>query len=195
MKKLFLFVTLIMAITLVSAQEGPKGLSVNEQAPDFSVTDQNGKSIHLKEQLKKGPVVLVFYRGFWCPYCNQHLKKLEDSLTLINSKGATLLTITPEQEEGVAKTIEKTKATYSIISDSNLAIMKAYDVAFAVSETTQVKYKEYGIDFNMINGPGNGTNLPVPAIYIINKDGKIIYRHFNKNYTQRASVAEILEHL
>lgn len=193
--KLFITVAFLMSAIIACTQGSPKGLNVNDDAPDFIAKDQNGKTIRLEEQLKNGPVVLIFYRGYWCPYCNQHLKKLEDSLSLITDRGATLLTVTPEQVEGVAKTIGKTKASYSIISDKDLSIMRKYDVAFAVPETTIEKYKEYGIDFTKINGPGNGSNLPVPAVYIINKAGKIVYRHFNSNYTQRASVADILDQL
>lgn len=177
------------------AQDGPKGLNVNDEAPAFSAKDQDGKTVSLKEQLKNGAVVLVFYRGQWCPYCNKQLKKLEDSLSLITGKGATLIAVTPEKPENISATIEKTKATYPILFDDGLTIMKSYDVAYAVDEKTIESYKKYGIDFNVVNGEKNGTNLPVPAIYVINKEGKIVFRHFDKNYTKRASVAEILAHL
>ncbi len=178
----------------VEAQTEPKGLNLNDDAPQFTATDQNGKSFDLTKELKKGSVVLVFYRGQWCPYCNRQLKKLEDSLSLIMAKGATLVTVTPEKPENISKTIEKTKATYPILFDDGLKIMKSYDVAFAVDEKTIEKYKGYGIDFTTVNG-ANGANLPVPAVYVINKKGKIVFRHFDKNYTQRASVAEILKYL
>lgn len=194
MKTLLLSVALFFATLTMLAQE-PKGLNVNDVAPGFTATDQDGKSISLGEQLKKGPVVLVFYRGQWCPYCNRQLKKLEDSLSLITAKGATLIAVSPENMENISKTIEKSKASYPILHDEGLKIMKSYDVAFPVDNKTIEKYKEYGIDFNKVNGDANGANLPVPAIYVINKDGKIVFRHFDKNYTKRASVAEILQHL
>ena len=194
MKK-YLLVLSFFSITLaIVAQDTPKGLVVTDIAPAFSAKDQNGKMISLSEELKKGPVVLVFYRGQWCPYCNKHLKKLEDSLSFITAKGARLITITPEKAENISKTIEKTKATYSILYDDGLKIMKSYDVAFAVDEKTVEKYKGFGIDFTQANGE-NGANLPVPALYIIGTDGKISYRYFDTNYTKRASVAEIIDHL
>jgi peroxiredoxin len=194
-KKLFLFVSQLFIGVTIMAQDGPKGLNVNDEAPAFSAKDQDGKTVSLKEQLKNGAVVLVFYRGQWCPYCNKQLKKLEDSLSLITGKGATLIAVTPEKPENISATIEKTKATYPILFDDGLTIMKSYDVAYAVDEKTIESYKKYGIDFNVVNGEKNGTNLPVPAIYVINKEGKIVFRHFDKNYTKRASVAEILAHL
>ncbi|MEP6711088.1 MAG: peroxiredoxin-like family protein, partial [Ferruginibacter sp.] len=194
MKKIILLAIILIQAACAIAQTEPKGINVDDKAPMFIGMDQSGKSFDLKNELKKGPVVLVFYRGQWCPYCNRQLKELEDSLSLITGKGATLVAITPEKSENISKTIEKTKATYPILFDDGLKIMKSYDVAFAVDEKTIEKYKGYGIDFTNANGAANGANLPVPAVYVINKDGTIVYRHFDKNYTKRASVAEILEH-
>ena len=94
----------------------------------------------------------------------------------------------------IKKTIDKTKAAYSIIEDKSMAIMKSYQVNFAVDEKTIEKYKTYGIDFDKSNG-SNGANLPVPATYIIGKDGKIKYAFFNPDYRQRPSVKEILANL
>jgi peroxiredoxin len=195
MKEFLLSVSVLLAAVSMHAQSEPKGLNVNDAAPDFSAKDQNGKIIQLKDQLKNGAVVLVFYRGQWCPFCNRQLKKLEDSLSLITGKGASLIAVSPEKPENIAKTIEKTNASYPILFDDGLNIMKSYNVAFAVDDKTVEKYKGYGIDFSQVNGSTNGANLPVPAIYVINKEGKIIFRHFDKNYTKRASVAEILEYL
>lgn len=178
----------------VNAQFSPKGISVNEKAPDFTAKDQNGKKIILSAELKKGPAVLVFYRGQWCPYCNRQLKKLEDSLSFIKEKGAALIAITPEKPENISKTIEKTKATYPIVYDEGLKIMRQYDVAFALDSSSTARYKQFGIDFKDANGV-NGANLPVPALYIIDRTGKIVFRHFDPDYKQRVSVREILSHL
>lgn len=195
MKQLIFSVTLLILSFSMAAQEGPKGLNINDTAPDFTANDQNGKAVNLKEKLKNGAVVLVFYRGQWCPYCNRYLKRLEDSMSLVSNKGAGLIIVTPETAEGIAKTIEKTKATYPILYDEGLGIMKSYDVAFKVDDKTIEKYKGYGIDFTRANGENNGPNLPVPAVYVISKEGKILFRHFDRDYTQRVSVAEILKHL
>lgn len=184
---------LILSICSI-AQEAPKGLAVQEKAPDFTAKDQTGATINLKDQLKKGSVVLVFYRGQWCPHCNRQLSKLEDSVQLIKAKGASLIAVTPEIPANINKTIAKTKASYPILFDEGLQIMKSYDVAFAVDNSTIVRYKKYGIDFNETNG-ANGANLPVPAIYIINKQGVVVFRHFDPDYRNRASVQEILKHL
>ncbi len=195
MKRILLSVSIMLIAAMGFGQDGPKGLQVNDVAPLFTATDQNGKVVNLEEKLKTGPVVLVFYRGHWCPYCNRQLKKIEDSLSLITGKGASIIAVSPEKPESVSKTLAKTKVTFPILSDENLKIMKSYAVVFTVDPGTVEKYKGYGIDFNEVNGDANGANLPVPAVYIINKDRKIVFRHFDNNYTKRASVAEIAEQL
>lgn len=194
MKKLIISLGVLIGATTLNAQDGPKGLNVNDKAPEFSAKNQDGKAISLKEKLKTGPVVLVFYRGQWCPYCNRELKNLQDSLSLITAKGATLIAVTPEKPENINKTIEKTKAAYPVLFDEGLKIMKSYDVAFAVDAKTIEKYKGYGIDFNEANG-NNGANLPVPAVYIINKKGEIIYKYFDADYRKRPSVKDLLDQL
>ena len=195
MKKIHTLVLGLFLSLITMAQGDPKGLSLNDKAPEFTAKDQSGKNISLNAELKKGPVVLVFYRGQWCPYCNRALKQLEDSLSLIKAKGAVVLTVTPEIQENIAKTIDKTKASFPILHDEDLTIMKNYDVAFKVDDKTIESYKKYGIDFTIANGEANGTNLPVPAVYVISKEGKIVYKFFDKDYRKRSSVKDILSHL
>jgi peroxiredoxin len=194
MKKCFLGLVLLLTLTISMAQSAAKGLNVNDKAPAFKAKDQNGKKISLSKELKNGSVVVLFYRGQWCPFCNKQIAALQDSLSLLTAKGATVIGVSPEKPENISKTIEKTKATFSIVHDKGLKIMKAYDVAFGVDAPTVEKYKGYGIDFEQANGT-NGANLPVPAVYIINKEGKITYRFFDTDYRKRPSVAELLNNL
>ncbi len=194
MKKLCAAVLFLINSFYLIAQDKPSGLLVNDKAPNFTAKDQTGKSIELKNELKKNSVVLVFYRGEWCPFCNKELKAIEDSLKFITGKSAIVLAVTPEKQENIVKTIEKTKATYSILYDEGLKIMKSYGVSFKVDSLTAVKYKSYGIDFNVANG-SNGANLPIPAVYIINKKGEVTYRYFDADYRKRPSVKELIRHL
>ncbi len=164
MKKISVAILILFLATGFSfSQNTPKGLMVGDVAPDFTSVDQYGKSIHLKSLLKDGPVVLVFYRGEWCPFCNKYLKQLEDSLPMLSKRGARVVTVSPEKTENIAKTVKKTKASYSILHDEGLTIMKAYDVSYPVDESTILRYKKYGIDLQSANGD-NGANLPVPAV-------------------------------
>ena len=194
MKKTNLLSSLLLILLSFMVSTNPEGLKVNDKAPNFSAKDQNGKTVELNKLIKSGSVVIVFYRGEWCPYCNKQLMELEDSMALITSKEASIIAVSPEKQENITKTIQKTKATYSIISDDSMKIMSAYKVAFELDEQTNEKYKKWGINLSDKNG-NNGNNLPVPAVYIINKEGKITYRYFDVNYKNRVSVSEILSHL
>jgi peroxiredoxin len=192
----FISVLLLMSALQLQAQEKPEGLFINSKAPDFKGKDQNGNEVVLKDLRKKGPVVIIFYRGYWCPYCNKELQKLEDSLQLIKEKGAQLIAITPEKQEGITKTVERTKATYPIITDYELKIMKAYDVAYQVDTKTIDRYKMASIDLAANNGQKpEAVYLPVPAVYIIGKDGEIKYRFFEEDYKKQAAVKDILSNL
>ena len=196
MKKIITSLLVIFSSVLLFAQEAPEGLFINSKAPDFKAKDQNGKEVRLKDLLKDGKkVVLVFYRGNWCPYCNRHLKRLEDSLQLIKDKNAELIAITPEKPDGIEKTVEKTKAEYSILYDEGLKIMKAYEVEFVVPENTITRYRNSGIDLEKINNGKDWNYLPVPAVYITDKEANITYRFFNQDYKKRPSVEEILKNL
>ena len=192
----FISVLILISALQLQAQEKPEGLFINSKAPDFKGKDQNGNEVVLKDLRKKGPVVIIFYRGYWCPYCNKELQKLEDSLQLIREKGAQLIAITPEKQEGIVKTVERTKATYPIITDDELKIMKAYDVAYQVDTKTIERYKMASIDLAANNGQKpDAVYLPVPAVYIIGKDGEIKYRFFEEDYKKQAAVKDILSNL
>jgi len=130
----------------------------------------------------------------WNEYYKQ-LKKLEDSLQLIKDKGAKLIAVTPEKNEYILKTIEKTKASYSILYDKEMKIMKAYAVAFEIDERTVSRYKNADIDLATANGQKDKVYLPVPAVYIINKEGTILYRYFDADYKKQAPVKDILGNL
>jgi peroxiredoxin len=194
MKRLILFVCIALVVSSLAAQEAPEGLFIASKAPDFKAKDQNGKEVRLKDLLKKGKVVLVFYRGQWCPYCNKELSRLQDSLQFIIDKGATLLAVSPEIPENVAKTVEKTKATYSVLYDEGMKIMKAYDVEYELPENTVTRYRNSGLDIEKSNG-ANGKYLPVPAVYIIDKESIVTYRFFEQDYKKRPSVQDILKNL
>lgn len=195
MKKAFFF-TLLTVSTLVSlAQDKPEGLFINSKAPDFKVKDQSGAEVSLKELRKKGPIVLVFYHGNWSPYCTRELKRFQDSLQLITDKGAQVVAVSPEAGEGIAKTVEKTGAVFPILHDAEVKIARTYQVAYEVDERTANRYKSFGNDLLVINQQKGKPVLPVPAVYIINKEGSVIYRFFESDYRKRPFVKEILDQL
>lgn len=192
MKKLILMALIIFSASVLFAQAG---LKPGDTAPVFVAKDNAGKELDLKKLLKTNKaVVLFFYRGQWCPYCNKHIQQLQDSLQLLTAKGAYVIGVTPETEENIAKTIGKTKASFSMVSDKGYNIMKAYDVNYVMDPAQVTKYKGYGIDLEANNGNTDHV-LPVPATYVIGKDGKLTYVHFDKDYRKRASIKTLLSTL
>jgi len=190
MKKLILITFLLFGTASIFAQSG---LKKGEQAPEFMAKDNYGKELDLKKLLKgHNSVVLFFYRGQWCPYCNKHIQQLQDSLQLLTGKGAYVVGVTPETSENISKTVGKTHASFSIIQDKGYKIMKAYDVNYVMGQDMVAKYKGYGIDLEQNNGNTDHV-LPVPATYVIDKSGKLIYVHFDKDYRNRPSIKTIAD--
>jgi peroxiredoxin len=192
MKKYILIAAAIIFSLQVSAQTGLKN---GQSAPQFIARDNSGKTLNLKALLKSHKaVVLFFYRGQWCPYCNKHIQQLQDSLQLLTDKGAYVVGVTPESGENINKTIEKTHASFSMVQDKDYKIMKAYDVNYTVNDDLYKKLKGYGVDLEKNNGNTDHV-LPVPATYIIDHSGKIIFVQFEKDYTKRAPVSALLKAL
>ena len=188
--RIYYSIVVLLAISIAEAKD-PEGLQTGDKAPLFQAEDQFGEVIELKKHLANGPVVLMFYRGHWCKYCNRQLEELTDSLQFIAAKGASIIAVTPEAMEFVDETSKKIDNTIRIISDKDMKIMDAYEVSFEVSSFTIGRYKTIGINLDEFNGD-NGTSLPVPATYIINEDGIIDYVYFDKNYKKRVSVKALL---
>lgn len=195
MKQFFLGLAAICATIVSSAQDKPEGLFLNAKAPDFKLVDQSGVEVSSKTLRKRGPVVVVFYRGNWCPYCNKELKNLQDSLSLITERGASVVAISPEAAPGVAKTIEKTGAVFPLLSDADMKVSKGYGVAYVVDDALTARYKNFGTDLLETNAQKGKASLPVPAVYIISKDGFVTYRYFEQDYKKRPTVKELLSQL
>ena len=189
MKKLFTKL-LTFSVLSVFAQDKPTALKVGDKAPNFMAKDHNGKTVSLKDLTQKGKVVVMFYRGAWCPFCNKYMSQLETALPEFSAKNTTVIAITPEPEESISKAIEKSKATFSVIYDKDRSIMKNWKVAYSMSDDMKTKYKGYGLDLEKQQGDWM---LPVPATYVVGKDCKIEFVHFDENYQKRAEVAEILK--
>ena len=149
------------------------GLSVGDKVKDFKATDQNRNSIQFSELLKKGKVVIVFYRGQWCPICMPHLRTLQKGLMEVENKGASILIITPEKQENIQKTMLKTSITIPIIYDENYKIMEAFDIAFLPTKGLRVIYNTF-LRADLKNAQSDDSQtLPVPATFIIDTDSTI----------------------
>jgi peroxiredoxin len=187
MKKLILLSGILFSV-IASAQT--LQFKIGDKAPVFSGKAHDGNDFSLQTS---GTTVLLFYRGYWCPFCNKELSALNDSLSFLQQKNASVVAVTPEKYESVDKTIAKTKAAFTIISDTANAILKLYGVNFKVDDNTVERYKKFGVDFSTVNANKENT-LPVPAVFII-KDGIIKYIWFDKDYRKRPTIKELLDNL
>jgi len=190
--RLFTFFILLFSFSLFAKAQKPEPLYIRDKAPNFIALDQFEKRVSLKDQLKEGPVVLVFYRGQWCPHCNRHMSCIQDSLQMILNAGASIIAITPEKGEKIEKTIKKSGATFSIIYDENHRIMDNYKVTFKLSGWKRFIYGLGGININKASR-NKDSALPVPATYIIAQDGTVFSSHFNEDYSERMLVKDMVE--
>lgn len=173
----------------------PAGLKVGDKAPDFTGYDQSGKMVESKKLLETGPMILFFYRGKWCPICNRYLKSYQDSLNIITDQGFNVVAITPESIENVEQTIKFNKLTFQVIYDCEEKIMRDYDVMFTVTKAYQDRIlSSLSIDIAKNNGRETAS-LPVPATYIINRQGIIVAIQFDPDYKKRATVRWILQNM
>ncbi|OGS69198.1 MAG: hypothetical protein A3F91_03445 [Flavobacteria bacterium RIFCSPLOWO2_12_FULL_35_11] len=172
-----------------------KGLKVGVSVSDFSAKDIFDKTYTLSTALKNGNVVLIFIRGQWCPFCNKHLKELQGQFHKIYEKGASVVVITPEKSEFIKKTIEKTGAEFTILYDENYKIAKAFDVLFLPNKMMRVMYNTVLGAKLKESHSDDSEQLPIPATFIISKEMKIIWRHFDPDYKQRSKMANILSKL
>ena len=160
---------------------------------DFTLNNATGASITASELLKAGPLVLTWYRGGWCPYCNLTLRALQQVLPEIKALGANLVALTPELPDNSLKTSEKHALEFEVLTDQDNQVAKAYGLVFKLTPETAEYYKA-AFDLEVYNG--NDTDeLPLAATYVINTDGKVSYAFLNADYRERAEPAEVLEAL
>jgi peroxiredoxin len=175
--------------------EDAHGLPVGAKAPDFQAMDADSITFKLAAALNKGPVVMIFYRGEWCPICSKHLASVQDSLKLITDKGATVLAVSPQKPEYLEKMADKTGATFRLLYDEGYSISDAFDVTFTPEARKLFSYNKFMNAKLKESQSDDSQRLPIPATYIIDRDGVIVWRHFGPNYKNRSSINDILEHL
>lgn len=175
--------------------EEATGLEVGTYVSGFEAVDQHGDKFSLNEALKSGPVVVVFYRGEWCPLCNNHLSQLQDSLSYVQKRGANVVAISPEKPEFLIQTAEKTRAGFSLLHDNDYRISDLFDVSFRPSDR-EIKGLKTMLGADLKNAHSDQSQrLPIPATFIIDRDGQIVWRHFDPDYRARSNVSDILDHL
>jgi len=171
-----------------------RALKKGDVIPDFELPNQHGQMRKLYDYLSVSPVVLNIYRGGWCPYCNMEMKALHDALPQIEAKGAKLVGLTPETPDQADLTAQKHGLAIDILSDSGNRVAEKLGLVYELPESLRTIYQKFGIDIPSYNGD-NSFKLPIPATYIVRKDGVISYDFVNADYTQRMEPAEIIRML
>lgn len=173
--------------------EKVRGLQLGDRVPDFEVVDLRGDDFRLYSALETSPILIVFYRGQWCPVCMRHLSDLQDSLSIIREKGVELVAISPEKPEKSRMSYGKTGAEFSLLFDEDFRVAEGFKLAFTPwQEDLDLYNKVLAAELSKSHSDGS-ERLPVPATYLIGQDGTVLWRHFDPDYTQRASVKSILE--
>ena len=162
-----------------------------DTAPEFSLPNATGTTVSLSSLLAKGPVVLSFYRGQWCPYCNIELRALQQALPDITAAGAGLVAVSPQTPDNSLSTVEKNELTFEVLSDVENVVARQYGLVFTLPEALRPIYSSFGIDVPAHNG--NETfELPIAATYVIGTDGKVAHAFVNADYTLRLDPVDII---
>lgn len=177
------------------AQSGvlQKAKNVGDTAPDFTLPDATGKNVSLATLLQKGPVVLIWYRGEWCPYCNLQLHDIQKHLKDFKAENAEVVAISPEKPDNGWRLQDRENIEFHVLSDVNSKTAEAYGVVYTlppdVAERIQQKF-----DIHERNAD-NSNRLPLAATYVIGQDGIITYAYLDSDYRKRAETTDIITHL
>ncbi len=167
-------------------------LKVSDRAPAIVLANAKGATVDVGALLAKGPVVVTFYRGGWCPYCNLELKAYQDILPQIAAAGACLVAISPEKPDDTLSTAQKNALGFEVLSDVGQKVGRAFGLVYEFTEELKSAYRGFGLDIPARNGTPGEWALPVAATYVIDRDGAIVYAYTDVDYRDRADPRDVL---
>jgi peroxiredoxin len=170
-------------------------LKVGDRAPGIVLRNAMGDIVDVSNLRTKGPVVVTFYRGGWCPYCNLQLRAFQEILPEIRAAGASLVAISPEKPDDTLSTAEKNALAFEVLSDVGQKVGRAFGLVYQFSEELRAAYRGFGLDIPARNGVPDEWALPVSATYVIDRDGTIIYAYTDVDYRDRADPRDVLAFL
>jgi peroxiredoxin len=168
-------------------------LKVGDRAPRIVLRNAKGKSVDVRTLLKRGPIIVAFYRGGWCPYCNLELKAFQEILPEIQAARALLVAISPEKPDETLSTTEKNALSFEVLSDVGQRVGRAFGLVYEFTDELRGAYKGFGLDIPARNGTSDEWALPVSATYVIDRAGTIIYAYREVDYRHRADPRDVLE--
>jgi peroxiredoxin len=170
-------------------------LKVGDRAPEFMLRNAKGEIVDIGALRKKGPVIVTFYRGGWCPYCNLELKAFQEILPEIKAAGAWLVAISPEKPDDTLSTAEKNSLAFEVLSDVGQKVGRAFGLVYQFTEELRSAYRGFGRNIPAHNGTPGEWALPVSATYVIDRNGTIIYAYTDVDYRDRADPRDVLDFL
>jgi peroxiredoxin len=177
---------------LVHSDITDKSLKKGDKAPSFTLPSATGKSVNSSELLKDGPLVVSFYRGGWCPYCNVEFHALQQAFPEMEGLGAKLVAISPQTPDNSLSTYEKHALAFEVLSDVGNRVARDFGLVFALAKEVRPIYKTFSFDIPAHNGD-DSFELPIPATYVIAPDGMIVYSFVDADYSHRAEPTDIIE--
>jgi peroxiredoxin len=168
-----------------------RAVKVGQAAPDFTLKDEDGSSVSLAQLREKGPVIVTFYRGVWCPYCNEDLKALQAALPTFRSMGASLISISPQSPANSRKSKRDNRLDYPILSDQGNAVADRYGLAYSLPDDLRQLYTRWSINLEAFNGDASW-RLPIPGRFVVQPDGLIAYAEVDPDYTRRPDPSELI---
>ncbi len=169
-----------------------KSLKVGDRVPAFTLPNVQGRSISSEQFLKNGPLVISFYRGSWCPYCNLELMALQRSYPQIKNIGAQLVAISPEKPEKAEVSVGKHGLSFEVLSDAGNKVARQFGLVFTLDKTLQPLYLKAGNDLPAYNGD-ESWEIPLPVTYVVDRDGTIAHAFVDPDYTKRLDPLEIIK--
>ncbi|WP_447650928.1 peroxiredoxin-like family protein [Pseudomonas abietaniphila] len=176
---------------LIASGQAGRTLKVGDKAPVFTLNDPEGNPVSSAELLSKGPLVISFYRGVWCPYCNMELQALEAALPQYLELGASLVAISPQVQANSRKSVRQNHLSFPILSDAKSQVAEAFGLRFKLPDYLVDLYKGFGNDLPTFNDDPSWV-LPMPGRFVIGQDGLIKYAEVNPDYTQRPEPTDLL---
>ncbi len=175
---------------LIASGQAERALKAGDRAPAFTLPDPEGKPLSSQDLLAKGPLVVTFYRGAWCPYCNLDLQALEEARLEIEGRGASLVAVSQQTAANSRKSQQSNNLGFPIVGDKGGELAAKFRIRWRLPEDLQMIYKQLGADLAAFNGEDSWT-LPMPARYVIGRDGVIAYAEVNPDYTRRPEPSDV----
>jgi len=171
-----------------------RALKAGDRVPDFELPDAQGKTVRLASLLKLGPVIISFYRGGWCPYCNLELRSLQKALPDFHRLGASLVAISPQTPDASLSTSEKNALEFAVLSDTDSEVASAFGISFNLADELRPIYSRFGHALPDLNSDERWL-LPIPATYVVGTDGIVALAFVDVDYRKRLEPADIVASL